>query len=265
MSAMDFIQAIVLGFVQGFGEFLPISSSGHLYLFQVWMGLEPSVGLEVILHVATLGAVCVYFWKDIWRLVSGWCLLVSGKANNVEKEQGMIAWKLGVATLCTVVLALLIEPYFEDLITVSLVGITLIATAFFIWGAEAFRPKKEKVFTWTNAFILGCVQAIALFPGISRSGVTVACLVLLGLHRKKAAEYSFLLAIPTILGAFVFTLFGESIVIHWSVPLLVSGVLAFVSALVAIQWMMKLIEGKWVYFAWYCLAVGVGVLIWNFF
>ena len=256
---MDLLHSIVLGFVQGFTEFLPISSSGHLHLVQIGLGIVPDLAFEVWLHLATLLAVLVLFWKDVWNLILGFVALFGiGKGT---RENGMLALKLGVATLITFAGALVLEPYFDSFLTLGVVGGTLILTGFFILASEEFRPKVEKHLTWGFTILLGLAQTLALFPGISRSGITIACLVLLGIGRKDSARFSFLLSIPTILGAFVYTFIDDGYELAFSYPLIVSGVVAFISALFAMKWMMKLIEGKWKWFSVYCFLVGVGVLM----
>lgn len=261
---MDFIQAFFLGVVQGITEFLPVSSSGHLYLVQGWFGIEPNLALEGWLHLATLLAVLIFFWKDVWALVLGFGCFVLRKGTQEKRAQGVFAFKLGVATLCTVLLALVIEPFIHDALTFALVGATLVVTAFLIWGSEAFRPKKENLFSWKMVPLLGVVQAIAILPGISRSGITVALLVALGINRTESAKISFLLSIPTIAGAFVFLLLDPDYTMVFDWPWILSGVVAFVAALAGIKWMMNWITTKWTWFAWYCLAVGVAVLVYSY-
>lgn len=261
---MNFIEGIVLGLVQGITEFLPVSSSGHLYLVQGWFDIEPNLALEGWLHLATLLAVLLFFWKDVWALIVGFCFLVFRRGTKEQREAGVFALKLGIATLFTVLLAVVIEPYIHNVFTFALVGATLLVTAFFIWGSEAFRPKKEKLFSWWMVPVLGLVQAVAILPGISRSGITVALLVAFGINRTESAKISFLLSIPTIAGAFVFLLLDEDYTMVFDWPWILSGVVAFVAALAGIKWMMDWITTKWTWFAWYCLAAGLGVLIYSF-
>jgi len=246
---MEFLQSALLGAIQGITEFLPVSSSGHLWVLQELFSVQ-SLTLEIFLHAGSLCAVVVFFWKDIVKIAKG---LFQGETYG---------WKLLVATLCTFPLALVMQRIFLQDLSFQLVGITLLITAALILVAEWGRGKKERDFTWTVAILLGLVQGIAVLPGISRSGLTIAFLIFLGLPRKKSAEISFLLSIPTILGALLFALLENkndfSLLAQpesW-VGFIVSGL----AAGVAIAWMMKLIEKNWIWFAPYC-AVGGGVIL----
>ncbi|MCF7830569.1 undecaprenyl-diphosphate phosphatase [Candidatus Gracilibacteria bacterium] len=252
---MEFIQSIFLGILQGFTEFLPISSSGHLFLAEEFLGLVPDLHFEISLHVASLVAVLIIFRHRIWSILRGLgstCLICVG-----DKKEGVLGWKLFVASLTTVPVALLLKSQFEFFRTVEMVGITLIITGILIFFSEKFRPEKIRDFSWWIVVILGLVQGIAVLPGISRAGVTISFLILLGINRKHAAEISFLLAIPTIIGALVFSL-GEGGFMFSSAQFI--GCLAsLVAAILAIKWMMKLVQKNWIWFAPYCVVAGIVV------
>ena len=248
---MEIVHAIVLGFVQGITEFLPISSSGHLWLLLEYWHIQ-SLSLEVVLHAGSLVAVIGFFWKDILRIIR----------DMFTKGGDTLGWKLVVATILTTPTGILMHNFFTGEMTIRLVGITLLVTAGLIAAAEYFRPQNVRVFTWKIAIFLGLVQGLAVLPGISRSGLTIAFLILIGLPRKKAAETSFLLAIPTILGALLFasmdtssesTLFLQPVT--W-----VGFAVSAIAAIGAIAWMLKLIEGKWIWFAPYCALMGAILL-----
>ncbi|MCL4167083.1 UNVERIFIED_CONTAM: hypothetical protein GTU68_016099 [Idotea baltica] len=260
---MNYLEAVVLGFVQGITEFFPISSTGHLFLSQVFLGLEPNLVLELWLHVATLFAIVVLFWKDIVKLVLGFLSLLKFRVKG-EPSEGVLALKLGTASVITAVLYLLFQSFFPEVYTVPLVAVTLLVTAFFILGAEEFRRKERKDFTWFMVVVLGLIQVLALMPGISRSGVTIACLVFLGSVRKEAARLSFLLGIPTILGALLFLVMSDDYTFEFTGPFLFSGLIAFGAALLGMKWMMKLVEGKWKWFSLYCFLLGGGLLVFTF-
>ncbi len=248
---MEILDGVILGFVQGVTEFLPVSSSGHLFLLQTWQGTEPSIALEILLHVGTLLAVVGFFWKEIIRVTK----------EMFRKGGDSLGWKLIVATFLTAPLGIAFQTYFSPEMTFPLVGGTLILTALLIVASEWFRPKIERNFSWKITIFLGLVQGMAVLPGISRSGLTIAFLILLGIERRKAAEISFLLAIPTILGALVFSAgeadFSELI---GDPALWIGFAISAIAAVGAIAWMLKLIEGKWIWFAPYCALLGAWLL-----
>lgn len=264
---MEILVAIFLGIVQGATEFLPVSSSGHLFLAETWLGLAPSVDLMIVTHLATLGAVLVVFWRQVQDLVLGFLslvkhLIVTQKLDG-QNEAGMLALKLGVATLFTVGVALLIEPFFGELLTIPLVAGTLIFTGGLIVVAEKFRRAEGLDFTWPVAITLGIVQGMAVVPGISRSGLTIAFLILLGLNRRKSAELSFLLSIPTILAAGVFLWLDNGGQFGLTMELGLAMVAAFLTALLMIYSMLKLVEKHWIWFAPYCVLLGTGLLLFS--
>lgn len=248
---MNFLEIGTLGILQGLTEFLPVSSSGHLFLVQTWLGFEPSLALEIWFHVASLLAVLLVFRERIWKIFRGFFL---------RNEDGVFGWKLGLATLMTVPVGLFMNTIFDQNLSLQLVGITLLATAGFIVIAEKFRTKKTADFSWMVAAFLGLVQGIAVLPGISRSGITIAFLILLGMNRKKSAEISFLLSIPTILGALIFS-FSEKSADFFSVELFVGLVATFVASIVGMKWMIALVEKRWIWFAPYCAGLGILLLI----
>ncbi len=257
MSEMNFIENLILGVVQGATEFLPVSSSGHLFLIQKLWGFEPNLNVEIILHFGSLLAVLVFYRKEIISLFTGFF------KNKTDRD---FVLKLLLATVLTIPGALLLEKLWTPDMSFSLVGVTLLITAALILGAEKgrflFRKERVTQFTWGIAFLLGIVQSIAVLPGISRSGITIAFLIFLGIERKKSAEISFLLAIPTILGALVFALkdlenTSRFFTSELGIGFLSSAIIAFF----AIAWMTKLVEKNWVWFSLYCLLLGGGVLI----
>lgn len=244
---MEIVHAVILGFVQGITEFLPVSSSGHLWLLLEYWNIQ-SLSLEVVLHAGSLVAVIGFFWKDIVQIVR----------DMFTRGGDSLGWKLIVATILTAPTGILVHTFFTGEMTIRLVGVTLLITAGLIVAAELFRPQKIREFSWKIVIFLGLVQGLAVLPGISRSGLTIAFLILIGLPRKEAAKNSFLLAIPTIFGALLFASFDmASDVTIFSEPATWIGF--FVSAIAsigAISWMLKLIKGKWIWFALYCALMG---------
>ena len=255
---MSLLNAVLLGIVQGFTEFLPISSSGHIFLLERWMGLVGDVNFTLWLHLGSLLAVLTYFRKDILRMVVGTIQMLQEQKANVH---GIYTAKLLVATLATVPTAILMQslfPYSE--LSLSVVATTLFITAGLIYFAERATPK-ERTLSWGLMIVLGLIQGLAIVPGISRSGLTIAALIYLGISRQLAARTSFLLSIPTIFGAGLYSYLsqGERFA-SLGIFELTAVAVAAASAYVAIAWMMRWVEGRWIYFAYYCVALGALVL-----
>ena len=250
----DIIDSILLGIVQGLTEFLPVSSSGHLVLAQEVLGAKFGQGIlfEVAVHVATLIAILIFYRKRVWELAHGFFTL--------QRPALDYAGKLVVGTLPAVVVALLfremIEQQFDSLLGV---GICLIITGFIVYSTKITNTHKgEMVPTWKSAFLIGCVQAFAILPGISRSGSTVAAGLALGLSPLAAAEFSFMLGMIAMAGAGVLMLPELSnvdsalmnTILAGSVAALISGL----AALVAFVWLLR--TQRFHVFAWYAWVVG---------
>ena len=261
---MEIWQSLLLGVVQGLTEFFPVSSSGHLFLAEVWLGLKPDINFTILLHAASLLAVLVVYRQDVWKLLKAAFDVKAWQRKKLVSD-GILAWQLVAATIFTVGVALLIEPFFESLLNLKWVAGTLIITGGLIVVAEKCRRKSEISFTWPLAIVLGLVQGLAVIPGISRSGLTIAFLILVGLNRQLAVKLSFLLSIPTILGALVFMLKDEWGSLDFSFATLVGFAASFLTALAAIYSMKTLVERRWIWFAPYCLLLGGGILMSFFF
>ena len=256
---MPYLDAIILGLVQGLTEFLPISSSGHIFLAETWMGLVPDVDLSLWLHIGSLLAVLGYFAKDLWRMLIG--LLQMAQERQVNNH-AMYAIKLMAATVATLPVAWLVTEWFpHSELSLMTVGVTLIITAGLIVVAEKWN-REEQSLSWAIVIILGLIQGLAVLPGISRSGLTIALLIWLGVSRQLAARTSFLLSIPTILGAAVYSYAekGERF-IDLGLFEVIAIASAAVSAYLAIAWMMRWVEGRWIYFAYYCVGLGLLVMV----
>ncbi|NCP67513.1 undecaprenyl-diphosphate phosphatase [bacterium] len=259
---MEIWQSLILGMVQGVTEFFPVSSSGHLFLAEVWLGLVPDINFTILLHVASLLAVILVYRQEVWNLIKSGFDIKALQAQKLAPD-GVLAWQLVLATVFTVGVALLIEPYFETLLSLKWVAGTLIITGLLILIAEKFRRSKEINFSWGLAITLGLVQGLAVVPGISRSGLTIAFLILIGLNRQLAVKLSFLLSIPTILGALVFMLKDEWGSLSFTAATLIGFVASFLTAWLAIYTMKSLVEKRWIWFAPYCLLLGGGILLWT--
>jgi undecaprenyl-diphosphatase len=264
---------LLLGLIQGLTEFLPVSSSGHLFLTEHFLGLEQDMSLEIYLHGASLLAVIIFFWSKIWNLVRDFLQtiqechsqLIAGNFKQYQEtfnqnKNAVLTLKLLTATLITVPVALIVKEFVLVNLTLQTIATALIITGVMILVAEKFRAKQTQEFTWNFVVLLGIIQGMAVIPGISRSGVTIALLILLGIRRKNSAEISFLLSIPTILAALIFILFEQGFS-NFTIEVLVASFVCFFASMVAIKWMMKLIESKWIYFVPYCFLLGLGLVL----
>ncbi|WP_458628501.1 undecaprenyl-diphosphate phosphatase [Winogradskyella sp. PC D3.3] len=261
---MEIIDAIILGIIQGLTEFLPVSSSGHLELGKAILG-DSSVPKEsllftVVLHFATALSTIVIFRKDILQLIMG--------ALKFEwNEDLQFISKIALSMLPAVIIGVFFEDELEQLFNgnILLVGCMLIVTAVLLFLADKAKDTQKKV-SFSNAFIIGISQAIAMLPGISRSGATISTSVLLGNDKTKAARFSFLMVVPLIFGKIAKDLLGGELTYDSSnfTALSIGFIAAFVAGLFACTWMISLVKkSKLSYFAIYCVVVGVIAIIWS--
>ena len=269
---MTTIQAIILGIIQGLTEFLPVSSSGHLVLFsRLFKVQEPSLIFEVMVHVGTLLAVLVVFRSEVLLLFRSFLALLQNPKDakqQMEQDPGsrlLLALVLG--TIPAVLAALLFKDQIEGLFSSSLfVGFMLLATGTILYLTERLSGAKQRLETMTlkDAVLIGLGQAVAMVPGISRSGTTIAAGLVRGLDRESAARFSFLLAIPAILGALVLSigdLFSGAAQIGWGV-MGAGFVAAALTGYVAIHFLLDLVKkGKLVWFSYYTWAIGALVIL----
>tara|TARA_B100000497_G_C7694675_1_gene423731 strand:+ start:2830 stop:3621 length:792 start_codon:yes stop_codon:yes gene_type:complete len=260
---MSFFEALLLGVIQGLTEFLPVSSSGHLEIAKAIMGsdLTPSTSLifTVVVHLATALATIVVFRKDIQSIVLNFF-----KGNKVER-------KFSFAIVVSLFPAALIGIFFNDFIEVLfsgnilLVGFMLIATGILLILTDQAKDRNIEL-SYFMAFIIGLSQAIAILPGISRSGATISTSVLLGMNREKAARFSFLMVIPLILGKVILDLKDLSNLTDFNqIYILAIGFIsAFLTGLWACKLMIRLVKmARLKGFAVYCGSIGILVLIWT--
>ena len=259
---MGFLHAIVLGLVQGLTEFLPVSSSGHLVLLQRIFGIsEPGMFFGVMLHVGTLLAVFVVLWRDIWVILR----------KPIQPLTGFLI----IGTVPAVIGALTfkgqIELAFETgrFLGISfLITSALLCTAELLPGRTSNSLKKTEEMTWADALVVGIMQAIAMIPGVSRSGATITGALSRKLNRDLAARFSFLLSIPAIMGALVlqlaevFSVAGAAEITSVGlVPLIAGTVTAAITGFFAVRFMLKIIREKTLFgFAIYTAALGILVL-----
>jgi len=259
---LDLLDAVILGIIQGLTEFLPVSSSGHLELGKSILGdtsvREESLLFTVVLHFATALSTLVIFRKDVFEILKG---LFSFKWN----EETQFSLKIIISMLPAVIVGLLFEEQLEALFgdNILVVGFMLIITALLLWLADKAKDTGKKV-SYSNAFIIGVAQAIAMLPGISRSGATISTSVLLGNDKTKAARFSFLMVVPLIFGKIAKDLLGGELTSTSTdlTALAVGFIAAFIAGLVACTGMISLVKkSKLSWFAIYCFVVGIAAII----
>ncbi|MBT5015984.1 undecaprenyl-diphosphate phosphatase [Candidatus Peregrinibacteria bacterium] len=253
---MTFLQALLLGIIQGIAEFLPISSSGHLVLFESIFGLEIETlkGFDVVLHLGTLVAIVIYFWNDLWGLFKNRRLL------------GYIV----LATIPAVIVGFTMEDWLDYVFRdpkMVLLMLALLAVFFVI--AEKYPPKKERWrFTLKNTFLMGIAQACALIPGISRSGSVIGTGLLFGLKREEAARFAFLLGTPAIAGASLLTgihvVQGEAPLPSWDL-VIVGFFASAVAGYLSVSFLMKFLKthSLRVFSIYLVVAAVIGIIVLN--
>jgi len=254
---MNHLQALLLGLIQGLTEFLPISSSGHLEIGHVLFGVEGESSLlfDVVLHGATVLSTLVIFRKDIFELLKG---LFQFKWN----EETQYVSKLIVSAIPVGIAGVLFEDQIESLFegNLILVGSALLFTALLLGFANFARHGERKI-KFLDAIVIGIAQMIAVIPGVSRSGSTIATGMILGNSKNNLARFSFLMVIIPILGANFLKLLSGDLTSQANVdaiPMIIGFVAAFVSGLLACSWMIKIVKrGKLIYFAIYCALIGL--------
>lgn len=264
---MGIFEAILLGIVQGLTEFLPISSSAHLRIASELMGIgDAGAAFTAITQLGTEAAVVVFFWRDIVRIIGRWFRSLSGAVPRRDPD-ALMGWWIILGTLPIVILGLL----FEDLIDTTLRSLWFVAFALIGFGlllGVADRVAKQQRdlsgLGWKHGLIFGFAQALALIPGVSRSGGTITAGLLMGYTREAAARYSFLLAIPAVFGSGgykLITSFGDAGAIAAG-PTLAATVVAFVVALVVIGLFMRYIShGSFLPFVIYRVLLGIVIIV----
>jgi undecaprenyl-diphosphatase len=263
--------AIILGAIQGLGEFLPISSSGHLILAQALFGLpEPELAFDVVLHLGTLAAVFIFYRRPVGRLFRELKYLPGAlvspallAARYEERPDFRFGLLILVGSLPTAVIGLLMKDLVAGA-TVQSVGLALLATGVLLRLTGRRGEGGRSRLTHRDALIIGLVQGLAVTPGLSRSGWTIGAGLWLGLDRETAARYSFLLSVPAVLGAAILELRGDP-VSHFAPGDFLAGFAAAALcgglALTALTRLLK--SGSFGLFAWWCWAVGGAALAWS--
>ena len=274
---MSVLQAILLGIVQGITEFLPISSSGHLVLGKALLGIHTQgIAFEVFVHFGTFLAVLTIFWGDCWNILRSWgnALRHPAPGQWTPRYQADPFFRLGVliilGTIPAVIIGLLFEHEVEAAFSHPLfVSCALLVTGTILLGTRWTKPKATR-FGMIRALIIGAAQAFAILPGISRAGSTIAAGMYAGVERSDAARFSFLLALPVILGACVVEgkeLLQTGVPPQEAVTLLVGTIAAYGAGVSALKWLLGVIRrGRLDRFAYYCYAVGLAgivILVWG--
>jgi len=264
---MSLLQAIILGIIQGATEFIPISSSGHLVIVPWLLGWEPSgLMFDTVLHLGTLLAVIAYFWHDWWTLLRAW---VHGQMHwDWSDPNARLGWLLVLASIPAALAGALFEGFFESLFAApAWVGFFLLVTAAILAASEFLgrRFRELSDVRWLDALLIGLAQAVAIAPGISRSGATMSAGLGRGLERPAAARFSFLMSAPVILGAGLMQLLDlfDAPDPVAQVPALVAGLAAAaISGYLCIWGLLRYLQrGKLYPFAIYCALAGTLVLI----
>jgi undecaprenyl-diphosphatase len=261
---MDWIQALILGLIQGLTEFLPVSSSGHLELGKHILGVEVTEDLTftVVVHGATVLSTIIVFRKTIVELFRDFF-------KFQWNESTQYVFKIAVSMIPVVIIGLLFKDEIEGLFTgnILFVGLMLIVTSALL-AFTYYAKEKEKEISFKNAFIIGIAQALAVIPGISRSGATIATGLYLGNKKEDVAKFSFLMVLVPIIAANVKDLmdFDYSTQSSTSINTLIIGfIAAFVSGLLACTWMLRIVKrGKLIYFALYCFIIGIIAIFFSF-
>lgn len=244
---MDFCKSFLLGLVQGLSEFLPVSSSGHLVLGQKFFNLAPPIFFDILVHLGTLLAIVFYFFRDFKRLKSG-------KVLSLLLVGSLPAGIIGLFLRTR--LEIIFSSYF-------VVGFSFLISALLLFLTKFLKNQKKEVnkISFSEAFLIGGFQALALLPGVSRSGSTIVAGLLVGLKRKEAFTFSFFLSIPAILGALFLEILRGGLEGQTGIGLI--GMLsAFFSGLLALRILQTILKkGKLFYFGFYCFALGVLILI----
>lgn len=259
---METLQAILLGIVQGITEFLPVSSSGHLQIAKALLGveLEENLLFDVTLHAATVLSTIVVLWSEVWRLLKGVF------SRRFTPEQAYVL-KLIVSMIPIGIVGFCFKDRIDAMLNapwiLALVGGMLLLTAALLAFAYYARPREKEQISYRDAFIIGIAQAVAVLPGLSRSGSTIATGLLLGNQKAAVAQFSFLMVLAPILGETLLELASGELTAGIGSAQLAAGFLAaFATGCVACKFMIEMVKrGKLIWFALYCAAAGIVSII----
>lgn len=272
---MNTIQTLLMGLLQGLTEYLPVSSSGHLTIASTLFGIdgEENMLFTIMVHVATVLSTIVILGGEIWNIIKGMFGPLNNGAQGLNRLNPDQRYVLNI--LVSMIPIGIVGVFFKEQVEaifgsgMTIVGICLLVTALLLTFSYYARPRERENISLGHAFIIGLAQAIAVLPGLSRSGSTIATGLMLGEKKSNMAQFSFLMVIPPILGEALLDVLkmvkGESLgaEIGW-LPLTVGFLAAFISGCVACKWMIGIVKkGKLIYFAYYCAIAGVISLIYG--
>lgn len=277
---MNTLQALIMGLLQGLTEYLPVSSSGHLTIASELFGIdgESNMTFTIAVHVATVLSTLVILGSEIGKILKGMCSPLSPRSlkgngtflNRLNPDQRYVL-NILVSMIPIGIVGVFFKDKVEDIFGSGLlvVGICLLLTAALLTFSYLARPRQRENISLGHAFIIGLAQAVAVLPGLSRSGSTIATGLLLGNKKEKLAQFSFLMVIPPILGEALLDglkmVKGEEATGGIdTLPLIVGFVAAFISGCAACKWMIGIVKkGKLIYFAYYCAIVGVASIVYS--
>lgn len=269
---MTIIQAVILGIVQGITEFLPVSSSAHLVLVPYFLGwkfpAEQVMPFDVLVQTGTLLAVIVYFWHDLWSIVKGWCISL-WQRHPFSTQKARLGWYLILATIPASLAGIFIKDQVEAAFQSPLAtSIFLLLTALVLILAERLSRRNRNLdsMNWLDSLIIGLFQVVSLFPGISRSGSTISGGLIRNFDRPAAARFSFLMSVPIMIGATVFSINDllSTPGLSGLVPVILAGLItAAIVGFLAIRWLLAfLAKHSLGWFAFYCGLLGlIGILV----
>ncbi len=262
---ISYLKSIIYGIVQGITEFLPVSSSGHLVLLHrfVPFNFDNELAFDVFLHLATIIAVVFYFRQEIYQLIKSWLVSFSGKSDKYSK----LAWLIILATIPAGVVGYLFDEFIENTFRSTLIVVYMLAVvALLFFIGEKFSVKKNSIYdlSWVAVLAIGISQVLAFIPGVSRSGITIIAGLAIGLKRKSAASFSFLLSVPIILGASakkIPSLSDINILSNDFLLLLVAFFSALIFGFFSIKYFLKYLEKRSLnVFAWYRIVLAI--IVW---
>jgi undecaprenyl-diphosphatase len=262
---LGLFQAILLGLLQGATEFLPISSSGHLVLAERFLNVgTKDIVFNVFVHFGTFVAVVVYFRGEVRDMIIGVWSWLRGK-ENPNREGALLAEYIAIGTIPAVILGVAFKGYIEAAFQSPVFASAMLVCTGFILLSTRFAMSKERRVRAKSSLIIGCAQAIAMLPGISRSGTTISAGLFLGISKEKAATFSFLLALPAIFGATLLELkealdtgMGAFMLFEYSLGTIAAALFGYLCIALLLGIIRK---GKFDYFGYYCLAVGLFGLV----
>lgn len=277
---MNTLQALIMGLLQGLTEYLPVSSSGHLTIASELFGIdgESNMTFTIAVHMATVLSTLVILGSEIGKILKGMCNPLSPRSlkgngtflNRLNPDQRYVL-NILVSMIPIGIVGVFFKDQVEEIFGSGLlvVGICLLLTAALLTFSYLARPRQRENISLSHAFIIGLAQAVAVLPGLSRSGSTIATGLLLGNKKEKLAQFSFLMVIPPILGEALLDVLkmvkGEEATGGIdTLPLIVGFVAAFISGCAACKWMIGIVKkGKLIYFAYYCAIVGVASIVYS--